>query len=95
MTRNFEICPEKKAICRFINQYMLEAAKGMVVKARSKLAMQLQLQKMMQGPDQPIQTYVATLCLRRDALLDFLICLVVYHLESYGKSAFFTDNMTF
>ena len=40
---------------------LMEAAKGMVVKARNKLVMQLQLQKMMQGPDQPIQTYVASL----------------------------------
>ena len=36
-----------------------------------------------------------TLCLRRDALFDFLITLVVYHLEIYGISSFFTDNMTF
>ena len=39
----------------------MEAAKGMVVKSRNKLVMQLQLQKMMQGPDQPVQTYVASL----------------------------------
>ena len=29
----------------------MEAAKGMVVKSRNKLVMQLQLQKMMHGPD--------------------------------------------
>ena len=40
---------------------LMEAAKGMVVKSRNKLVMQLQLQKMMQGPDQPVQTYVASL----------------------------------
>ena len=40
---------------------LMEAARGMVVKSRNKLVMQLQLQKMMQGPDQPVQTYVANL----------------------------------
>ena len=33
----------------------------MVVKVRNKLVKQPQLQKMMQGPDQPIRTYVASL----------------------------------
>ena len=36
-----------------------------------------------------------TLCLRRDELFDFLLSLVVYHLEIYGISVFFTDNVTF
>ena len=40
---------------------LLEAAKMMVVKSRNKLVMQLQLQRMMQGAEQPIQTYVASL----------------------------------
>ena len=42
-----------------------------------------------------VKTVVSTLCLRRDALFDFLITLVVYHLEIYGISIFFTDNVTF
>ena len=39
----------------------MEAEKGMVVKSRNKLVMQLHLQKMMHGPDQQVQTYVASL----------------------------------
>ena len=39
----------------------MEAAKGMVVKTRNRLVMQLQLKKILQGPDQPVQTYLASL----------------------------------
>ena len=40
---------------------LMEAAKGMVVKTRNRLVMQLQLKKILQGPDQPVQTYLASL----------------------------------
>ena len=40
---------------------LMEAAKGMVVKSSNRLVMQLQLKKILQGPDQPVQTYVAGL----------------------------------
>ena len=39
----------------------MEAAKGMVVKTRNRLVMQLQLKKLLQGPDQPVKTYLASL----------------------------------
>ena len=39
----------------------MEAAKGMVVKMRNRLVMQLQLKKILQGLDQPVQTYLASL----------------------------------
>ena len=39
----------------------MKAAKEMVVKIRNRLVMQLQLKKISQGPDQPVQTYLASL----------------------------------
>ena len=39
----------------------MKAAKGMVVKTSNRLVMQLQLKKIVQGPDQPVQTYLASL----------------------------------
>ena len=40
---------------------LMKAAKEMEVKIRNRLVMQLQLKKILQGPDQPVQTYLASL----------------------------------
>ena len=39
---------------------LMEAAKGIVVKTRNRVVMQLQLKKTVQGPDQPVQRYLAS-----------------------------------
>ena len=38
---------------------LLKAARGLVVKTRNKLVMQLQLKKMTQGAEEPVQTFLA------------------------------------
>ena len=40
---------------------LLKAARGLVVKTRNKLVMQLQLKKMTQGAEEPVQSFLAQL----------------------------------
>ena len=40
---------------------LMAAAKGIVVNTRNKLVMELQLKKIVQGPDQPVLSYLANL----------------------------------
>ena len=40
---------------------LLKAARGLVVKTRNRLVMELQLKKIVQGPDQPVQSFLASL----------------------------------
>ena len=40
---------------------LMKAARGLVVKTRNRLVMELQLKKIMQSPDQPVQSFLASL----------------------------------
>ena len=40
---------------------LIKAARGIVVKTRNRLVTELQLKKIVQGPDQPIQSFLASL----------------------------------
>ena len=68
---------------------LMEAAKGMVVKTRNRLVMQLQLKKILQGPDQPVQKYLASLKSVARTCKFQVKCTD----ESCGKSVDYTDAM--
>ena len=68
---------------------LLKAARGLIVKTRNRLVMELQLKKIVQGPDQPVQSFLASLKpIARNCKFQ-----VTCTAEKCGQSVDFTDKM--